>query len=338
MKNTITKKRVLAGTIIALLLVEAGLLWYIWGLLQPTAPEIPLIHQPAPTPTTRAVARPTAQPVTTPVVQDVVREPGRLVQEGDFLTLALAFDEEEAFAHIETLAGPEFAGRQPGTPGGQAAAEHIAARFAEYGLQPAGDDGTYFQNFTVPFGQWSSVPTLEVIAPDGTVISYTYRVDFRPRSGGYVGGGETEGPVVWLNGCRREDFQGQDVVGKVALCRAYPSDEVYRQAIEHRVGGLLLIRDDASLLAMGRSFREVSWVPETFPAFEVSTAVAEELLSGSGYTLDDLTIQYLSFPLDTRARMSASLVEQADAPARNVLGVLPGHDPTARDEVIVLGA
>ncbi|MBC7251884.1 MAG: M20/M25/M40 family metallo-hydrolase, partial [Anaerolineae bacterium] len=339
MRNIFTKRRSLVIAIIALLLVEAGLLWYIWGLLQPTAPEIPLIHRPAVTPTAGAIsAQPTPLPVSTPVVQDVVREAGPLVQQGDLVALALTFDEEEAFAHIETLAGAQFAGRQPGTPGGQAAAEYIAARFAEYGLQPAGDNGTYFQNFTVPFGQWTSVPTLAAIVPDGTVISYTYRVDFRPVSGGYVGGGEADGPVVWLNRCRPEDFRGQDVVDKVVLCWTYPGQDVYRQAIEHGVGGLLLINEDTYRLRMGRSFREVSWVPETFPAFEISPTVAETLLSGSGYTLDDLTIHYVSLYLPTRVRMSASLVEEADAPARNVLGVLPGRDPTARDEVIVLGA
>ena len=337
MKTEAMKKRPLIGIIIALLLIEAALLWYIWGLLQPAAPGIPLINRPTPTSIVQVATGPTTQPVSTPIVQGVVREPGQLVREGDLVAMALAFDVEEAFTHIETLAGPEFAGRQPGTPGGQAAAEYIAARFAEYGLQPAGDDGTYFQNLTVPFGQWTSVPTLEVIAPDGTVISYTYRVDFRPLWGGYAGGGEAEGEVVWLNRCRREDFQGQDVVDKVALCRAYPGQEIYRQAIEHQVGGLLLIADDASRLAMSRSFRELSWVAETFPAFEVSPTVAEALLTGSDYTLDDLTIQYLSFPLATRARMSASLVEEADAPARNVLGVLPGRDPAARDEVVILG-
>jgi Zn-dependent M28 family amino/carboxypeptidase/uncharacterized protein YchJ len=337
MKNMVAKKRSLVVAIITLLLIEAALLWYIWGLLKPAAPEIPLIHRPALTPVVQVTAGPTAQPVSTPIVQDVVRQAGQLAREGDFVAMALAFDEEEAFAHIETLAGPEFAGRQPGTPGGQAAADYIAARFAEYGLQPAGDDGTYFQNFTVPFGQWTSTPTLEVVAPDGTVTSYTYRVDFRPRSGGYVGGGQAEGPVIWLNRCQPDDFRGQDVVDKVVLCRAYHSQQIYRQAIEYHVGGLLLITDDTSRLAMGRSFREVSWVPETFPVYEVSPMVAESLLTGSGYTLDDLSIQYLSFPLTTHARMSVSLVEEADAPARNVLGVLPGRDPTARAQVVILG-
>ena len=37
-------------------------------------------------------------------------------------------------------------GRYPGLRGGELAAKYIATVFATYGLKPAGDNGTYFQN------------------------------------------------------------------------------------------------------------------------------------------------------------------------------------------------
>lgn len=49
-------------------------------------------------------------------------------------------------SHMRTLASDEFAGRGPGHPGGDMAAEYIAEQFEAYGLEPA--DGSYFQ--TVP--------------------------------------------------------------------------------------------------------------------------------------------------------------------------------------------
>jgi hypothetical protein len=54
----------------------------------------------------------------------------------------------ETAAKVKKLAGDEFEGRNAGYPGCWEAAEWIAARFAELGLQPAGDEGSWFQLFT----------------------------------------------------------------------------------------------------------------------------------------------------------------------------------------------
>jgi hypothetical protein len=44
------------------------------------------------------------------------------------------------------LASDELEGRAPGTPGGKKAEDYIATRYAEIGLQPGGEHGTYFQD------------------------------------------------------------------------------------------------------------------------------------------------------------------------------------------------
>ena len=69
---------------------------------------------------------------------------GPLTTAADYVQGARMFDEQQALRHIEYLAGDELAGRSPGTPGSRAAGDYIAARMAEYGLQPAGLDGTFF--------------------------------------------------------------------------------------------------------------------------------------------------------------------------------------------------
>lgn len=48
-------------------------------------------------------------------------------------------------ADIAWLADDARMGREAGSEGYQAAADHVAARFAELGLEPAGEDGGYFQ-------------------------------------------------------------------------------------------------------------------------------------------------------------------------------------------------
>jgi hypothetical protein len=52
---------------------------------------------------------------------------------------------ETAQEYLSLLAGPKFEGRGTGQPGYTKAAHWVAGKAAEFGLQPAGDNGTYFQ-------------------------------------------------------------------------------------------------------------------------------------------------------------------------------------------------
>jgi hypothetical protein len=48
---------------------------------------------------------------------------------------------------VKYLSSDELEGRGTGAPGGELAAKYIAKGFADAGLEPAGDNGTYFQRF-----------------------------------------------------------------------------------------------------------------------------------------------------------------------------------------------
>ncbi len=58
---------------------------------------------------------------------------------------AEGIDPEKIRAHVRFLSLDLLEGRGPGTRGGELAAEYIATQFALAGVEPAGDDGTYFQ-------------------------------------------------------------------------------------------------------------------------------------------------------------------------------------------------
>jgi hypothetical protein len=51
---------------------------------------------------------------------------------------------------VEVLASDEFQGREGGSEGNRKAGEWLAAEIQKIGLAPAGDGGTYFQNFKSP--------------------------------------------------------------------------------------------------------------------------------------------------------------------------------------------
>jgi Zn-dependent M28 family amino/carboxypeptidase len=75
-----------------------------------------------------------------------------------------SFSETALAAHDRFLAGDLLEGRGPGTRGDRLAQEYIAAQFESYGLEPAGDNGTYFQR----------VPLLGMTTdPAKTALSFT---------------------------------------------------------------------------------------------------------------------------------------------------------------------
>jgi len=67
--------------------------------------------------------------------------------------LPAVFSEQRLQTHVDYLASPELEGRGLGSPQLEEAAAYIAAEFAEAGLAPAGDDGSYLQGFTVDKGE-----------------------------------------------------------------------------------------------------------------------------------------------------------------------------------------
>jgi len=74
------------------------------------------------------------------------------------------FASQALMSHVRWLAAPEREGRGLGSDGLRQSAEYIAQQMAQIGLQPAGDDGTWFQRFAVPNGpQGSPVDTVNVV-------------------------------------------------------------------------------------------------------------------------------------------------------------------------------
>ncbi len=73
---------------------------------------------------------------------------GGLASRNPLAVLPPAFSKDRMKETISHLAKPEFAGRGLGTEGIDRAAEYIAERFREAGLEPAGDEkGSYFQTW-----------------------------------------------------------------------------------------------------------------------------------------------------------------------------------------------
>ncbi|MBO6523327.1 MAG: M28 family peptidase [Balneolaceae bacterium] len=63
--------------------------------------------------------------------------------------LSVNITPDDVETHITFLAADELNGREAGTPDEAKAANYIADYFRDFGLEPAGDDRTFFQEFTI---------------------------------------------------------------------------------------------------------------------------------------------------------------------------------------------
>ncbi|MBE0712541.1 MAG: hypothetical protein IH583_09160, partial [Candidatus Aminicenantes bacterium] len=131
-------------------------------------------------------------------------------------------DGGKALAHVKFLASDAFKGRKSGTPEYRRAAEYVAAEMQKAGLQPGGENGTWFQE--VPFKNWTDFEQpvrLEVVSPSRRVYFAGRGRDFSPVSG--TGSGTVKGGLAFAGygvvsqKDAWDDYAALDVAGKIVL-------------------------------------------------------------------------------------------------------------------------
>jgi hypothetical protein len=112
---------------------------------------------------------------------------------------AASIDPEKIRAHVRFLADDLLEGRGPGTRGGDVAAKYIGTQFALYGLQPAGDGGTFYQK--VPL---YAVHTIEdqtkfsFVPANGAPIDLTYGSDYVTKDQTGADSADIDAPIVFV--------------------------------------------------------------------------------------------------------------------------------------------
>ncbi len=278
--------------------------------------------------------------------------------------------------HVRLLSHDLLEGRGTGQRGGDIAAEYIATQFAEYGLKPAGDGGTYMQK--VPLVGITASPETRFVLQlmPGAEITLqpldeyvAYDQTQQPQSDVdaeivYVGYG-IEAPVYnW------DDYKGVDVRGKVLLMLVNepPSDDPkffkskaltyygrwtykYEEAARKGAVGVILIHktDMASYpweVVRNSNSGEKSYLKLEGPALKVASwvqfDVGKRLVAASGKDLDKLMADARSKdfrPVNLGARLKAHMVSKVrHFESNNVVAMLPGSDPKLKSEAVMYTA
>ncbi len=263
---------------------------------------------------------------------------------------AAEVDGARALGHLRFFVAPEQGGRYTASTGFDNAAKYTADRFAEIGLEPWGDAGTYFHRFRTPLVDLAATPVLARTQPDAK--SYRHRVDFTERVGGTFGSGTAEGPLVFIgsgittNGS--SDFDAVDVRGKIAMVITAGRSDPARELAARGAAAVIYVTSGGLL-----KFSYISrFEGTTIPAIVVTQSTADELLAPSGKRVTELAREVQdqsgrlgasppppssAFELAVRLRLSVPLTPLREVEAMNVVGLLRGTDPEGAKRAVLVG-
>jgi Peptidase family M28/PA domain len=160
---------------------------------------------------------------TFPALSQPVRQTSRSVaSQQPIQQAAEIIREADLKADLFFLSADELAGRQAGSLGDHVATDYIAAEFMRLGLKPVGDNGAYFQNMDLIYGDLDRDHTTLTGNIAGVKRTFMLNQDFRwvrsslrPTTGcGSIvfAGYGIDAPEYGYN-----DFAGVDLKGKIAL-------------------------------------------------------------------------------------------------------------------------
>jgi len=264
----------------------------------------------------------------------------------------------------EALSSDRLEGRGTLQPGGDKAAQWIAARMKALGLAPGGENGTYMQPVPLTASEFVD-PTRVTI--DGTAL--TYGTDWSTL--GRFASLHVNAPVVFIGHglvskkFHRDDLKDVDLKGKiVVMIQGPPADATNEKwdeiSADANMIGTLLERGMVGLISIanGRELYTRSFVidqtarrviappsteaPSQVPLMFVSEAAADRLFVGSGKTTKQALAEadsasFTPFPLAAKVDVQLTVATK-EGTSPNVIGVVKGSDPTLSAEAVVFSA
>ena len=276
---------------------------------------------------------------------------------------------EAWWRHVQVLAHDSLRGRDTGSPGHETAARYVADQFRLAGLTPAGTDGWMQPVRFVEVGMARAGVAVS-LREGGSWTPLALGRDVRLTA--RLSTADVEAPLVFagygvsLPQAGMDDLAGLDLRGKIVVyVNANPAGlsapllahgTRTRWAAMRQAGAVGMMAVGAAAVwgsaetATARGATTVSLADTSLDdaggqrlSSALNPALMPRLLAGTGIVWDSVAaLAARGAPLP-RAPLSVSLraalpTVRRDLVSPNVVGMLPGTDPTLRDEIVVLSA
>lgn len=292
---------------------------------------------------------------------------------------ALACIEPNAIrAHIRFLSDDLLEGREAGTRGFDLAAKYVASTLETMGLEPAGIDGTFFQNVPLRTSVVDFEQSSVVLFRQGWEKRLSMGGDFIPAADFQREDERVRAPLVFIGygitapELNHDDYAGLEVKGKIAVVlfgapASFPNDQrayysgrpKLDNAVAHGAVGLLTILSPSDakrvpweMVATRAKIPSMRWLDEsgnptpTWPELRggglLSQQVAEEIFSYAPTPLSEVFSQLDDGTLrgfDIPVEVEIRTVSRiGEAQSPNVVTKLEGTDPELRNEYVVYSA
>jgi Zn-dependent M28 family amino/carboxypeptidase len=284
---------------------------------------------------------------------------------------------ENIRAHVKYLSSDALEGRGMGQPGGDLAADYIGKQFASYGLQPAGDSGTFFQSVSMVAIKTLPATTFQLVPANGQPLSLNLLDDYVTNNESQKEISDIDAPIVFIGygitapEYQWDDYKGQDLKGQVALLFVnepvsddlnffkgkaltyygrwtYKLEETARRGA---VATLIIHRTDLASYPWEvvrnswgneKSYLQLDGTPKLQAASWITTDVARKLVHMAGLDLDALFQQAQSRdfkPIALNVNLKAHVVSRLRPfVSRNVVAERVGADPTLKSEAVLYTA
>jgi hypothetical protein len=271
----------------------------------------------------------------------------------------ITFDEKAAWIYIRDMSTDGMRGRKSGQPSGVMGEEYIASKFKEWGLEPAGDDGTYFQNFTIEHRHVAEGVKFEITTVRERRDFY-YGENWRIQR--YSGSGNFSAEIVFVGygihapDKEYDDYADVDVKGKVVMFATGSPQKLAKKLgdvantekkIEaaQKLGALGIIAFQPSP-GTGRFYgigvRKEQYDPD-FVILSIESNVTDfifkDLKTETRYLFREIDGkgEPQSFATGVRAFISINSIFDEKRATRNVLAKITGSDKKLKDEYVVIG-
>ncbi|MCF8241828.1 MAG: M20/M25/M40 family metallo-hydrolase [Melioribacteraceae bacterium] len=271
-------------------------------------------------------------------------------------------ESENLINTVKVLASEEYEGRLSGSDGYMKAADYVSNQFKEIGLEPFSKE-SFFQKFNIEYNEVFPPVSLKLIDNQEVIKVYKLGDDYIFR--GFTGSGEITAPVVFagygISVPGYDDYANIDAAGKIIIAFKYnpkwklndvnwsPGTPRYKSkvAAENGALGIMFVsfpNDENPQKTIGSTMHGDGVQNENFPQLHIDLDVAEDFLTGSGFTLKELqTIiddnkKPYSIELKTSSQILVNAKYDKEKETVNVIGILPGIDEKMKDEYVILGA